>query len=262
MNQIQAAGPDDAVIISFSGHASTDSAGNFYLFPFDESQTGDDMPIGERVSAEELASWLDQIDAGNLVMILDSCEAAALPGIGFKAAPLGNRGIGQLAYDKGMLLLAGTQSDNDAKESGLYRHGLLTYALVNEGLVEDQAKSEAGLTIRQWLQFGEDIVPSLYLESISKSRSRLQRPYLFDFSRSADSITIEGPAKRQLVGWTTGGERRHREAFFKTPFLPICHRNIVRSNRVVGTTRHSPAHFGSTEAHGRDLQRESAYRHR
>jgi WD40 repeat protein len=190
-NQIKPAGPDDTVIITFSGHGSADTAGNFYLFPYVPSQTSDEMPIEDRVSTDELASWLQEIDSGNLIMILDTCQAAALPGREFKAAPLGNRGIGQLAYDKGMLVLAGTQSDNVAKESGLYRHGLLTYALVQEGLIEERARTETGLTLREWLQFGENRVPGLYLESISQDHRRLQRPYLFDFSRNPESITIE-----------------------------------------------------------------------
>jgi WD40 repeat protein len=190
-NKIQAADPDDIVIITFAGHSSADIAGNFYLFPFAPTQTSDEMPIENRVSADELTSWLEGIDSGNLVMILDACQAAALPGREFKAAPLGNRGIGQLAYDKGMLLLAATQSDNIARESGLYRHGLLTYALVQEGLLDERARTESGLTLREWLEFGEDRVPALYLKAISQDLSKLQRPYLFDFSRNSDSVIIE-----------------------------------------------------------------------
>jgi len=192
--EIHPVGPNDSVIISFSGHGSADAAGNFYLFPYLPFQTSDEMTEADRISGDELASWLEQIDSGNLALILDACQAAGLPGKEFRPAPLGNRGIGQLAYDKGMFILAGTQSTNSAKESGLYRHGLLTYALIQEGLIDDKARTPTGLTLRQWLEFGEGRVPSLYLEAIPGAGGKLQRPYLFDFSRTGDDLVIEGAA--------------------------------------------------------------------
>lgn len=42
-------------------------------------------------------------------MILDSCHSAAVPGRNFRPGPLGDPGLGQLAYDKGVLILTATR---------------------------------------------------------------------------------------------------------------------------------------------------------
>ena len=47
---------------------------------------------------------------------------------------MGSRGLGQLAYNKAMMVLAASQADDVALESGSLAQGLLTYALVREGL--------------------------------------------------------------------------------------------------------------------------------
>ena len=58
------------------------------------------------------------VDAGELAMVVDACHsAAAVQQPGFKPGPLGGRGLGQLAYDKGMRVLAASQADDVAVES-------------------------------------------------------------------------------------------------------------------------------------------------
>jgi hypothetical protein len=44
--------------------------------------------------------------------VLDSCHSGALSGPDFKPGPMGDRSFGQLSYDKGMLVLVATQSEN------------------------------------------------------------------------------------------------------------------------------------------------------
>jgi hypothetical protein len=53
---------------------------------------------------------------------------------------MGSRGLGQLAYDKGMRVLAASKAQEAAIErGGRIQQGLLTYALVQEGLERQQA---------------------------------------------------------------------------------------------------------------------------
>ncbi len=69
--------------------------------------------LARSVSSDELSLWLRDVDAGVLVLIVNACQsAAAVEGEGFKPGPMGRRGLGQLAYDKGMRVLAATQADN------------------------------------------------------------------------------------------------------------------------------------------------------
>ncbi len=59
---------------------------------------------------------------------------------------MGSRGLGQLAYDKAMRVLAASQADDVALEAQVKGegHGLLTYALVREGLLGRKAAGAGG----------------------------------------------------------------------------------------------------------------------
>jgi hypothetical protein len=111
------------------------------------------------------------VDAGDLVMIVDTCHSAAtVEEPGFKPGPMGSRGLGQLAYDKGMRILAASQADDVALEVETLKQGLLTYALVQNGLEDEQARGADGrITMEDWLQYGANQVPKLY-EDILKGK--------------------------------------------------------------------------------------------
>jgi WD40 repeat protein len=217
--------PDDLVILAFSGHGYTDPQGRFYLLP---SNSGADSAITDArlpkfISSEELSQWLREVDAGELVMIIDACHSAASVPEGFKPGPMGDRGLGQLAYDKGMQILAATQADNVALESAKLGQGLLTYALVDDGLKARKAAPEGNgpITIKAWLRYAEKRVPNLY-DDIRSSRVKLvgfdpqdakrelvardstvdpafytqtaqqaQTPALFDFYRRSDDPVLQ-----------------------------------------------------------------------
>ena len=83
-----------------------------------------------------------------MVMIVDACHSAAGVPEGFKPGPMGDRGLGQLAYDKGMRILAATQANDVALESGQIGQGLLTYALVEDGLKKGLAHPRATASSR------------------------------------------------------------------------------------------------------------------
>jgi WD40 repeat protein len=171
------ASPEDLVIISFAGHGHSDGRGNFYLFPYDIGEnvtTVTDETLRRCISSEELSAWLRNVDAGDMVMIVDACHSAAtVDAAGFKPGPMGSRGLGQLAYDKGMRILAASQADDVALESDRIKHGLLTYALVCEGLEDSKAdKNKDGIiTLEEWLAYGAERVPTLFRE-LSREQAR------------------------------------------------------------------------------------------
>jgi WD40 repeat protein len=190
-NKIRPADPDDLVLISFSGHADADEQGVLYLYPYDDRYATADMPKTSLISTEELSVWLRDVDSDEMVLIIDACHAAAAAGKGFRPGPFGQRGLGQLAYDKGMQVLVATQADNEAKENVALRQGLLTYALL-EGLEGSTAdvKGEGKVTIGAWLRYAERRVPLLYVENTKEDPTRLQEPYLFDFARSKGEFAL------------------------------------------------------------------------
>jgi uncharacterized caspase-like protein len=199
--KLRRVGPEDFVLISFSGHGYADQReGTFYLFPYDlgPGRGRDITPqlLRHTISSEELSLWLRDIDAGDLVMIIDACHsAAAVEREGFKPGPMGSRGLGQLSYDKGMRILAATQADNEAVGSGQLRHGLLMYALVHDGIKlgkADAMPEDRHITLSEWLRYARDRVPGLYTENVAVNGNRIQQPALFDFARKRpDPILVK-----------------------------------------------------------------------
>ena len=174
-DKLRAATPDDLVLILYSSHGYADRAGNFYLIPYDTTVGVQKVFTGavrqHSISSEELSLWLRDVDAGELVFIVDACHsAAAVEGHEFKPGPMGSRGLGQLSYDKGMRILTATQSDNVALENRAIRQGLLTYALTSDGLESlraDYKPQDKTVMLLEWLEYGAARVPKLNEEIMS-----------------------------------------------------------------------------------------------
>lgn len=230
---LQPTRPEDLVLLTFSSHGHADAKGEFYLFPFDigPGQTKAVTPelLDRTISSDELSHWLRDVDAGEIVLIVDACHSAAsVEGEGFKPGPMGSRGLGQLAYDKGMRILTASQADDVAIESQLLQQGLLTYALTQEGLEAGQADfqpKDRTITLTEWLRYGAERVPQLYAEvrsgqlqesgqpkntraavaavveydpqGSSLKKGGFQQPALFDFARrQRDTILTRGRTKQ------------------------------------------------------------------
>ncbi len=167
--EIRQATPEDLVIISFSSHGYADERGNFYLLPYDTGAGAEMRDVLTRaISSDEMSLWLREVDAGEMVLVVDACHSAAsVQGDGFKPGPMGSRGLGQLSYDKGMRVLTSTQADNVALETNLTEQGLLTYTLTREGLEAaraDFSPPDGQITVAEWLAFGVNRVPKLFDE--------------------------------------------------------------------------------------------------
>ncbi len=226
-DKLPAISPEDTLIITYSGHGYADRNGIFYLLPYDigektEKLTTEVLP--RLISSDELSLWMRDVTAREMLMIVDACHsAAAVQGDGFKPGPMGSRGLGQLAYDKGMKILSATQADNVALElGGSLKQGLLSYALLQDGIFSKLADADSNkqLFFREWLKYGENRVPALYegikngtIKSVTidnksptekqrsavfcvdkSCRQNIQQPKLFDFNeKRADSLLINLP---------------------------------------------------------------------
>jgi hypothetical protein len=204
--------PEDTLVIHWAGHGYAAPTGLFYLIPSNIGSSFDvnrPVDLTRAVSSDDLSEWIRPIDAGQIVMIVDACHSAAtVQAEGFKPGPMGARGLGQLAYDKGMIVLAATQTADYALESGDIGHGLLTFSMAVAGLIgpedEDgfvfQTYSKDGKTasFRDLFNFTAIYVPLLHEEIASgklvmartsrvtyakDKRAGAQKPQIFDFSR-------------------------------------------------------------------------------
>lgn len=220
--KLRPARPEDLIVISASSHGYTDSDGIFYLVPSDTGVAEIKSAEFRRkcISSDELSLWLRDVDAGELALIVDACHsAAAVEGTDFKPGPMGSRGLGQLSYDKGMRILTATQADNVAMETNNLRQGLLMYALLQDGFLQDRRGTwradykpqDKSVMLTEWLGYGVERVPRLHDEvrtgqSSNKDvrviretvdvkeadESRIQQPSLFDFARRRRDILIAG----------------------------------------------------------------------
>lgn len=212
---LQKVRPDDIVILSLSSHGYASKNGLFYVLPSDIQSNGKKVTqrlLQSSISSDELSLWIRDLDSEEFTMIVDACHAeAAVTGQEFKAGPMGSRGLGQLAYDKGMRVLAATRAESAAMEVGRTRDGaiieggLLTYALLNNGIAKQMADyrpQNKEITVGEWLNFAVSDVPRLYknLKFLLNGQSRtagprrpredVQHPSLFNFKRRGQTDTL------------------------------------------------------------------------
>jgi WD40 repeat protein len=158
--------PQDLFFLSFSGHGYTSSLGGYYLVPADAEGSCAGIVPGSAISADDLRDWLRPIDAGEMVMVLDACYAgASVDGNGFIPGPMGDPGLGQLAYDKRMRILAASQSTQAAGETPWLGMGFLSYALVKEGIEKNKADwqpKDGRLELKEWFTYAAQRVPLIY----------------------------------------------------------------------------------------------------
>lgn len=203
--------PDDIVIVSFSGHGWADPRGNFYLVPSDGKWAdGEGTPdTSSLVSAATLTMWLRAIDAAEIAFIIDACHSGASVDSGsFKPGPMGDSGLGQLAFDKGIRILAATQAKEVARENGQLGQGLLTAAL-GKGLTPQggpaDLNSDRRITLDEWLRYAVQELPRLanaggtargftitQRPTAAASKAAVQEPALFDFTNAASPVILRG----------------------------------------------------------------------
>ncbi len=214
-------GPDDVLIFSFAGHGFVDRNGEFYLMPHNNGSGRSKLItselIAQSISGRELGQWIRDIDARQMVMIMDACQSAAsVENPGFKPGPLANPGLGQLAFEKGMKVLVATQSDSVALEGPDLQQGLLSYVLLSEGLVQrkaDYRPKDRVIWMDEWLRYSVDRVPEL-AEQLIRAQAPVrgaatapkiklarrgapddleqiqQKPTLFDFKKRAAAYSL------------------------------------------------------------------------
>ena len=198
-----------------------DKDGQFYLFPADIHGSCREVNaalLKNAISADDLAEWLRPIDVGEMTFVLDSCQSASsVEANDFKPGSMGRRGLGQLAYDKRIRILAASQGNQEARETNLLAsagaeasqekvRGLLSYALTDEGLLAGKADwkpVDGKITVGEWLTYAADAVPNglqagglqtgrgfLTVEEKPGTVEATQTPAVFDFSKK-DSFVLE-----------------------------------------------------------------------
>ena len=175
LGKIEPAEPEDAVFIYYAGHGAAEGS-HFYLIPHDLGYAGVRDELDETametirkhsISEVEMEQAFAGIDAGRLLLVIDACNSGkVLESAETRQGPMNSAGLAQLAYDKGMDVLTASQGYQAALESTQFGHGLLTYALVEEGLktaAADTDPKDGVVTVREWLDYAARRVPELQI---------------------------------------------------------------------------------------------------
>lgn len=179
LSKIKPAQPEDAVIIYFAGHGVSKGQ-RFYLLP--HNFTGDaGLLEKESVSDLELNDYLEKVDAGRLLMVIDACQSgAALGGKNDGRAPMNSKGFAQLAYDKGMFILTAAQSQQAALEAvrigdKTIENGLLTYTLLQAFSNKESDKdANSQLWETEWFDYAVSQVPLFQREAMRQREVELK----------------------------------------------------------------------------------------
>jgi Caspase domain len=179
---LKATQPEDAVFIYFAGHGTAQGQ-RFYLLPHDLGYAGArtrldaaglQVILEHSISDEELERAVEEIDADKLLMVIDACNSGqALEAEEKRRGPMNSKGLAQLAYEKGMYILTAAQSYQAAQETSQLGHGLLTYALVEEGLKQvaaDRDPKDGEVGVREWFDYATKRVPDMQLEKLKQAR--------------------------------------------------------------------------------------------
>ena len=130
--------------------------------------------------------------AGRMVLVIDACNSGqALEADEKRRGPMNSKGLAQLAYEKGMYILAAAQSYQAALEADELGHGLLTYALIEEGLKKaaaDQAPKDGLVFLREWFDYATTRVPQLQMQKMQEGRGI-----------GKDVAFVEGEEQRELL---------------------------------------------------------------
>ena len=175
--------PEDEVLVFIASHG-TAAQDHFFLIPYDLGYSGNRAQLDEQavntilqhsVSDQDLEKSFEHLDAGRILFVIDACNSGqALEAEEKRRGPMNSKGLAQLAYEKGMYILTASQNYQAAQEVSRIGHGLLTYALVVEGLEKGMADFEpqdGKIQIREWLDYASSRVPQIELEEVAQARA-------------------------------------------------------------------------------------------
>jgi WD40 repeat protein len=169
---IRKSSPQDAILFWFAGHGA--AVGDRYvLLPHDAEVSGSPSQLDARSAAALLRSGvtdldlekaLGEVDVRFLGIVLDSCQSGKLLEGDRPRGPLNGSGFAHLVYEKGIYLLAASQSFESALEDNTCGHGLLSCALLVDGLgkgLADFSPKDGRIDLAEWFRYGALRVPEL-----------------------------------------------------------------------------------------------------
>jgi WD40 repeat protein len=180
VSALSATTPEDAVFVYFAGHGG--KMGSRYLLLTSDFKMDDSSKRWTGAITDiDLATTLGSIGAGKIVLIIDACEAGyALGRERASVGPFNFKSFAQMAYDKGIFVIAATQSNESAHEVPELGHGLFTFILAEDGLrlhLADWRPPDGKITVKEWLQYAAEHQRPVSRHFSAPSESEAARPF-------------------------------------------------------------------------------------
>jgi hypothetical protein len=140
------------------------------------------------ISETDLGQVLEAISPERSFLIIDACHSGKA--IDAKnVGPMNSTGLAQLAYEKGMYILAASQGIETALEVAQLGggHGYLTFALVEEGLKTKDAAQNGIVELRPWFEYASHRVPNLQGTFLYEAKNKGR---VFVLAGSAGSVPV------------------------------------------------------------------------
>jgi WD40 repeat protein len=188
LKDIDVVRPEDGVFMFYAGHGAMDDT-HFYLLPADFNPS---VPLSSAashsISETDLGQVLEAISPERSFLIIDACHSGKA--IDAKnVGPMNSTGLAQLAYEKGMYILAASQGIETALEVAQLGggHGYLTFALVEEGLKTKDAAQNGIVELRPWFEYASHRVPNLQGTFLYEAKNKGR---VFVLAGSAGSVPV------------------------------------------------------------------------
>ncbi len=162
--------PEDGVFLYYAGHGAARN-GHFYLIPEDYNPA---VPLSDpdahTVSDVELSHMLEGVSPARSFFIIDACNSGQAIDSSTPVGPMNATGLAQLAYEKGVYILAASKDSEPALEANELGsgHGFLTYALIDEGLSNGGAAQNGVVELRPWFVYASRRVPEMQAAQLQR----------------------------------------------------------------------------------------------
>jgi len=165
--------PEDGVFLFYAGHGAA-SAGHFYLLPHDyDPLLAPSDAAARAISEMDLSIALENISPSRAFLVIDACQSGKALDSSGAVGPMNSTGLAQLAYEKGLFILAASQGFESALEAPQLAggHGYLTYALIEDGLKNNQAAENGIVELRPWFEYASRRVPDLQTALLTRANT-------------------------------------------------------------------------------------------
>jgi WD40 repeat protein len=173
----------DVLIVYYAGHGvmsdGTTKPREFFIVPSDVTQLyGKDELLAEKgISADEIKTYAQRINAQKQVFVLDACQSAGALESAATRGAVEEKAIAQMARSTGTFWITASGSEQFATEFDKLGHGVFTYALLEGMKGKADTNGDSRLTVRELSTYIENRVPELSEEY--KGQAQFPSAYSF-----------------------------------------------------------------------------------